>query len=277
MKQSVVGRLDLYIGAAALAAHASFLEEGFRIRDLAFFLELFLNWSSDFESHRDVVQTTQLSRYVAQLVSEGFAKRYSTKMKGGPIRDSLRKEGSRGVQSFRLTRLGLLELLTRMTSTQHPLPPAQTFFRLSFLKGYRPWLERLVEQGSSQIPPALAMELAALLDVDTLIVHEIKRLERAIERLEGRIRDAEQTSVLTNNRLAAGVVFDEVVREVERRFPYELNSMKPLHELISSINPDQRCWELQRGGVLRAAMMWEPQRAMLREMVRQLVRLRGRG
>jgi hypothetical protein len=57
---------------------------------------------------------------------------------------------------------------------------------------------------------------------------------------------------------------------VEARYPYELNSTKPLQELIASIAPDQRRWELEDGNVIRAKTIWEPQRALLRELLRQL-------
>lgn len=259
MRTSVTSRLDIYLGAATLAAHASFIREGFRIRDLSFFLELFLNWSEDFEPSRASIQTTQIARYLSELVSEGFARR-TTRSR---------------LPWFRLTRVGLLELIQRLTNAHPPVSTAQTLFRICFVKSYRPWLQRLVEQEGSRFPAALAIELAALLDVDSLIDDEIKRIERALLRIERRISDAQRTSSLATNRLAAGVPFEEVVREVERRYPYDLNSMKPLHELISSISPDQQSWELQSGNVLRAATMWQPQRALLEETLKQLIQIRN--
>ena len=259
MGTSLIARLDIYISAATLAAHSSFIREGFRVRDLTFFLELFINWSADFEPSMSPFQTTQLSRYLGDIVKEGCARRTTRSQ----------------VTYFRLTRVGLLELIQRLTNSKSPVPPAQTLFRVCFVKSYRPWLERLVEQEGTRFPAALATELAALLDVESIIVEEIKRIERALLRIEKRIADAQRTSALTTNRLASGVPFEEIVREVEHRYPYDLNSMKPLHELISSISPDQRMWELQHGNVLRAATMWEPQRAILAETLTQLKRCRG--
>jgi hypothetical protein len=83
-------------------------------------------------------------------------------------------------------------------------------------------------------------------------------------------------SKLTKNRLSLGVPFADVVEEVEARYPYELNSMKPLRELIASIAPDQRIWELQTGSALRASMMWQPQREILREILKQMRALKDR-
>jgi hypothetical protein len=79
-----------------------------------------------------------------------------------------------------------------------------------------------------------------------------------------------KTSALAKNRLASGVPFSEVVREVEDRYPYELNTMKHLEELIASIAPDQRQWELEEGNVIRAHTIWKPQRTLLQALLAQL-------
>jgi hypothetical protein len=256
---SLAARLDIFVGAATLAAHASFVQPGFRVRDVAFFLELFLNWSHDFDPTHNSLQRTQLGRYVEGLVQTGYARRTARS----------------GTKVYRLTRLGLLEILTRLTDTREPLPPAQTLFRICFVQGYKPWLERLVQQEGSAFPPAMVLELRAVLDVENLLAAEIRRVERAIDGLERRIHDAERASALSINRLQAGVSLPEVVREVETRYPYELNSMKPLRELIDSIAPDQRAWELQHGNILRARTLWKPQREILREVLRQLMLMRS--
>jgi hypothetical protein len=114
------------------------------------------------------------------------------------------------------------------------------------------------------------MELSALLDVEELIRGETKRVERAIAKVEARIEEAEKTSELTRRRLASRVPFEEIVREAEKRYPYELNTMKPLSELIGSLVPDQRRWELEQGGLIRAKAIWRPQLGMLKEYLRQL-------
>ncbi len=242
------------MASATLAAHASFFEEGFRPRDIKFFVELFLNWSEDVEAATHSLQNTQFSRFVSSLTREGFAKR--TLKKGTPF--------------FRLTRLGLLELLNRIISSKNVFHPSTALFRVCFVKSYRPRLEALVEREGAHFPHSLRIELATLLDVATLLHSEITRVERALKRVEQRIEDALKTSALTKNRLAGGVPFPEVVREVEDRYPYELNTMKPLEELIASIAPDQRQWELEEGNLIRAHTIWKPQRALLQALLGQL-------
>lgn len=258
---STVGRLEIFIASATIAAHASFYDGGFRLRDLRFFSELFLNWTEDVDISHAPLQNTQLSRYISQLVDDGFAKRSS---KGE-------------VTTFRLTRLGLLELLNRIVSSTQTTHPSIALFRICFLRSYKPRLEALVAQEGAHFPHSLKLELSALLDVEALIEQEVKRVERALQRMEKRIEDALQTSALTKNRLAAHVPFPQVVQEVEARFPYELNTTKPLRDLIASIAPDQRRWELEEGNITRARTLWEPQRALLKELLHQLKRFSHNG
>ena len=251
---STVGRLEIFVASATLAAHASFIEGGFRLRDLRFFTELFLNWTEAHQSSFSAVQNTQLARYLEDLVKAGFAKRVT----------------KRKVGFFHLSRLGLLELLARIVGSRASSPASSILFRICFLKSYKPRLEALVAREGAHFPHSLKLELSALLDVEHLLQEEIRQTESAIGRVERRIEDARSTSALARNRLAARVPFDEVVKEVEARYPYDLNSTKPLQELIASIAPDQRRWELEEGNVIRTKTIWEPQRALLRELLRQL-------
>ena len=251
---STVNRLQIFTASATLAAHASFSEQGFRLRDLRFFTELFLNWVEDIDAATHSLQNTQLARYLAQLIAHGFAKKISTN----------------NIQYFRLTRLGLLELLNRIISSTSAAHPSTALFRIYFVRSYRPRLESLVEREGSHFPHSLKIELSALLDIQSLIQSEINRVERALQRVDRRIDDALATSALTKNRLSAQVPFPQVVQEIESRYPYDLNSMKPLQELIASIAPDQRRWELEEGNLIRANTLWKPQRAMLKELLHQL-------
>jgi hypothetical protein len=257
--RSTLDRLEIFTASATLAAHASFIEQGFRPRDLKFFLELFLNWIEEIDAPSYQVQNTQITRYVEDLVENGFAK--------GTDR--------RGVRVFALTRLGVLELLTRLVHSRNATHSSTTLFRICFVRSYRPWLERLVQREGEVFPHSLQLEVAALLDVAALVSSEIKRVERAIARTERRIKDAVETSKLTTNRLASHVPFTEIVEEVEARYPYELNTMKPLRELMASIAPDQRRWEFQEGGIIRVKTLWEPQLALLKELLRRLKQIQA--
>lgn len=259
MRQAtIIKQLEIFTGSAVLAAHASNINAGFRQRDLRFFLELFMNWSEDLLPVISRIQNTQLARYLSELIHDGYAK----PSRGG------------SAPRYRLTRLGLLEILNRIIRENSSTSPGEFLFLIGFIRGYKERLMRLIAREGSQFPPSLQIEIQAILDVDALLAREASRLDRAIARMETRISDALKTGELVRNRLAAGVSFTEVVREAELKYPYELNSMKPLSELIAEIDPDQQRWELQEGNILRARVMWLPQLSILKEYRRQLQELR---
>ena len=133
----------------------------------------------------------------------------------------------------------------------------------------------IIAAEGAQFPLSLKLELQSLLDTSALIATEMTRVDHAITRMETRVHDALKTSELVRNRLTSGVAFRDVVSEAEKKYPYELNSMKPLSELIRELAPDQQRWELEDGNLHRAHIMWQPQLAILREYRRQLTRLKA--
>jgi hypothetical protein len=258
-KTAATIRLEIFLGAAILSAHASHASTGFRLRDLKFFLELFTNWSEDLLPLESRVQTTQLTRYVDSLTRDGYA----------------RRSRSASAPTYRLTRLGILEIVTRITSPQSKRSQAEFLFLIGFLTSYRERIASIIAAEGAQFPLSLKLELQSLLDTSALISTEMTRVDHAITRMETRVHDALKTSELVRNRLTSGVAFRDVVSEAEKKYPYELNSMKPLSELIRELAPDQQRWELEDGNLHRAHIMWQPQLAILREYRRQLTRLKA--
>lgn len=254
---ATASRLEIFMGAAILSAHASRSSEGFRLRDVRFFLELFTNWSEDLLPLETRIQTTQITRYLEDLTNEGYARR--SRSASAPI--------------YRLSRLGLLEIVTRITTPQPRRSQGEFLFLIGFLSSYRERITSIIAAEGTQFPPSLKLELESLLDTKAIITAEISRVDRSIIRVEARLHDARKTSQLVRHRIAAGVPFHSIVAEVEKKYPYELNSMKPLSHLIRELAPDQQRWELEEGNSQRAHSLWEPQLAILREYRRQLTRL----
>jgi len=252
--ETVAARHELFVATATVAAHASAQGGGFRQRDIRFFVELFSNWAYPNQKAELSIQNVQIQRYLSYLGKDGF----------------VRKIGKGSRPSFKLTRAGLLELLSRLVESKRERIPEEFLFLVTFLKGYREWLQRLARQEGEQFPPSLRIELDALLDTETLIQRELKDVEQRLTKLNARIEDAVKTSTLVSERLRQGIDFSSIVEEVERKMPYELNSRRPLSELISSIQPDQRRWELESGNRLRATTIWQPMKAMLEEYRKQL-------
>ena len=76
----------------------------------------------------------------------------------------------------------------------------------------------------------------------------------------------------------------EIIKELEKKHPYELNSEKPLSELYASFPPSHTYWELTTGAVSRATELWTPMNALwetylnaLEKLERQKVEKQGRG
>jgi hypothetical protein len=255
--ETLARRHELFVATATLASHASAQGRGFRQRDVRFFTELFSNWAHPDTSSELVIQNVQIQRYLHYLGKEGFLKNLN--------------KGSRPL--FKLTRIGLLELLTRLVESKREREPAEFLFLVYFVSGYREWLFRLIKDEGAQFPPSMQIELDALLDTATLVQRELNRVDKQITKLKMRIDDAHRTSTLVSEKIRRGEAFDQIVREVERKIPYELNSRRPLSELISSIQPDQRLWELRDGNRLRAKIIWEPAVKLLDEYRRLLSEL----
>lgn len=240
-------RYEVYVAAASIAAHASIPATGFRQRDVRFFIELFTNWVNwALNDELLVLSNTQVARYLDKLVEEGFARRM--------LRNSQ--------PQYHLTRTGLIELVSTIVKQSQSIQPTHFCFRYYFIKSYKPRLFELIEKEGTRFPLALRLELEGLLDEKAIVKGQIKVLERERKKLDSRIYEALQSAVLAKKRFAEAKKIDAVAAEIEKLYPYELNSQKPLSELLSGIPAELARWELETGNTLRANLLWAPARAL---------------
>jgi len=257
--ESLSSRHELFIAAATLGAHAN-EHEGFRQRDVKFLIDLFTNWVElALQRSGASFQNTQVLRYLEVLVREGYARKM--------------RKGTRPV--YRLTRTGLLELLSRMVEKPQLSRGAHFFFLYYFVRNYGPRIEEMVKSEGRQYPYALKIELERLLNFDELLKRELKYAAQELGKLQNRIQYAEGASALATGLLKKGEDLERVVLEAERKFPYDLNSQKPLSELIGSLPESARRWELETGNLSRAGHMWRPEKILLESYIRALESLRG--
>lgn len=258
-KDTLFKRNEIFVSAAAIAAHANSGEEGFRQRDVRFLIELFTNWVElSLAGGMIDLKNTQVLRYLDELVENGCAKR----------------QQRRKQPTYRLTRIGLLELLSRLSNRQCGGRPEHFFFLFYFLRNYGPKIVELIRGEGKHFPSAMRLEIEALLDYGRLIQEEIVRVERELRKLDERIDDAVKAGKLATKLFASDTPIEHVVKELEQRYPYELNSQKPLSELIGGVPPDIGRWELMTGNIKRTEEIWGPARALLKCYLDSLRQLR---
>lgn len=234
---------ELFVSAASLAAHAACDGKGFRQRDLRFFIELFINWVEQTISGGSIVfQNTQVQRYLNNTVTEGYARKLA--------------HGSKPL--YKLTRLGLLEMLTRMRLKTDRRIPEHFFFLYYFLSNYRQQLITLIENEGPNFPLALRLEIEELLNAKKLLMVEIDETRRELKKIQARDSDAQRAGALAEELFKEGRDLSFVVKELEKKYPYGLNSRKPLSELIGSVPLELGRYEITTGHLSRAKLLWGP-------------------
>ena len=234
------------ITAAVIAAQAT-APDGFRQRDVRFFLELFSNWLEPTTGeHTLLVHNTQVQRHLNALAKARIAGRIG-----------------RTPPRFRLTPDGLVQLVRRLAARSDLMRLDEFLLVFHFLEAYGPLLRAMALRGGSHASRSLALDLDQLVDPVRLVKAERERVARELARLAVRCDESRKTSALARAALARGKPIEAVIREVEERHPYELNSQKPLTELLRALPEAWRRDELAEHAQRRADRFWEPLRALL--------------
>lgn len=253
-QDSLSERAELFIAAATLGAHAN-AKVSFRQRDVRFLIELFSNWvECSLPTQSLVMQNTQIARYLEKLLDEGW----------------LRRIARQGHPNYRLTRTGLIELTSRIVNRSYIHTKEHFFFLFYFIKNYKPRIIALVEQEGRLFPDSLRIELDALLDHKALLQRELENVECELQKLRTRIHDTEKTALLIESMDKKQQSLEEVIAQAQKLYPYELNSQKPLTELMHSIPEDFRKWELGVGNRCRLREIWQPSLELLEKYLKCL-------
>ena len=237
---------EVLVTAALLAAQATHGHEGFRQRDVRFFVELFSNWMAVGSSAGVAVHNTQVLRCVESLAAVSWLRRKA-----------------RTPPRWSLTAEGLLGLLQRLLHRQQLLRMDEFFLVYHFLDAYGARLHAVAAEGGVLASRALLFDLDALIHPQALVARERARVADELRRLQVRVAEAHQSAALARSGFSAGQRVDEVVADVERRFPYELNNQKPLGELLGALPENWRREELTVTTARRATVLWENMRRLL--------------
>lgn len=243
---SLLSRKAYLIAAACLASHATANLNGFRQRDVKFLLELFINWTLVHE-YSIKLNNNQIARFLSSLVNDGMA----------------RNINRNNLKLYRLTRIGIINLLEKISVIDSYIDPEQFFFSHYFIKNYKSRILEIIEKEGKQFPIALKIEVENLLDINAYKNKNINLLKKELIKLKAREEDSINTAILFEKMSNSGKNIEEIYKTIEERFPYELNSLKPLSELLSNLPQELSIWEMQFGSNLRANEIFKQKRELL--------------
>ncbi len=244
-----------YFIAGFLGAHSRSPEAGFRLRDAVFFINLATNWMESFIGEKVLgVTNIQVQRALNELVNEGYARKLS-----------------RGkFPMFGLTRAGLVECLQRLHAFKSRGRFDLFLFVYFLLRAYQLKFRELIKGASGRFPEPFRLELETLCDVTVLCVEQQQYLKAQLRKLEVRVRSARGIAALLETR----PIDEELITEIETRFPYGLNSEEPMRNFLGSFAQQDIEWELKQGASFRTKLLWEPTKQLLEQqlsIVNQLI------
>ncbi len=253
--ESLPLRLKTYLLAATITAHACYANEGFRQRDLKFYLDLFLDWmNSPFTDGLELIHNTQILRFLEFLETEGN------------IKKSTRQKQPR----YKLTRVGLIESIRLLTEQKHPYQHDELLFICYFIANYSNKIIDLIKAEGLEFPPGMQLEINRLLNYQALVKRQIQKLEKHLELLKDKIVSNQKAILLAEKLIREKKDADQITQILEKQHPYNLNSQKPLTKLISEIPADLRITELTSGSKNRETFIWQKQTESYASMLKQL-------
>ena len=261
-RNSVIDRHEPFIAVTVLTAHQVNLKKGFRQAETRRYLDRWMYWQNLIEDRGPInIQNTQISRYLKDLVSEGYAQK--------------KTEGKH--ELYRLTRLGIVEMFTRLVGHPYYERREHFFFVYMMLKAYRQQLVKLVQNEGKYFPQALQAHLNVLLDPEILLEDQINHTKRELSKLDKRLIEQRETLELAETYFKSGKTHTEVLAELDKRFPVGLNPLRRYSVLDDEGTERQRAWELTRGTASRLGYLWQPARSMLQHYLNELLLLKQQG
>jgi hypothetical protein len=248
-----------FIEAAVIAAHGAASpvgvgqaarrdgDTGFLASDVRFFFLLFTNWvEHDVLRPEQDLDLTQVRRILTRLLERRWVARAP-------------KAGRR--ERWLLTQEGLIGLTESVVEGPPRRPFDESLFVICFVALYGGPIQARVRADAS---PAVRKRLAALLD-PRAAVERARRMSAAVrgdleERIEGGRRLEQEVSRARADRASSAALVTRLVSAGS----YQLDRVRPLSELMSSLPEDLVDTELDRGIARRIALLFEPLSARAR-------------
>jgi len=242
-KHSSLDHNEVFFLAGTICAQATYYENGFRQRDLKFMIEMFSNWVDLILPDRSLfLHNVQIMRFLEDLVTDGLAK----------------KNGKSKETRYRLTPAGLVEVTHRLVHRKPSFPLENFYFVLHAVDAYRPQIEALLKMEAKSFPAGLRMELESLLEIKKPIREYIDFLNFELKKLRARIEDSKQVLQLVKDSRQKKKSTVDIVSEIEKQFPYDLNSQKALTKFYAEMPTPVSDRILDVGLRKRTEQIWFP-------------------
>jgi hypothetical protein len=232
-----------YFFSSVLAAHSSSSLEGFRQKEVRFYMELFSNWvfvkinSEPFPLHN-----TQIMRSLENMVRLGLVK----------------KQGRKNPPRYKLTRAGLIKTLHDLVALPLADSYSEFFFVYQFIVNYKSRIIDLLNQDSRQFSRSNALEVEFMMDEKKYLHRQLELVDHEIRHLKERILDSEKTISLFTQLKADKVDMAKIFKTIETKYPYELNNQKRLSQLLNEMPASQREREITVANQNRVNLFWKP-------------------
>jgi len=236
-------RYKLFLDMAAIAAHSNFFEDGFRQRDLRFLADMISNWIDYTLPEKSLyLHNTQIMRYLNDLAKEGYC-----------VRRTKAKE-----PRYRLTRVGIIEISRRIAQRRPQYPLEDFYFLYHFIETYGGPIQELVASEGSGFPAALRIELNEILNPVSMVKRQKDFLDLEIKKLRQRSKDNDEVVKIISRMRREQKATDDIVTEIDRKFPYDLNNQKSLKDLYKEIPERMRNFILDIAIQKRNEQLWKP-------------------
>lgn len=232
-----------YFYASVLAAHSSCMLDGFRQREVRFYMDLFSNWvfvkinSEPFPLHN-----TQIMRSLENMVRLGLVK----------------KLGRKNPPRYKLTRAGLINTVNDVVSLPLHDSYSEFFFVYQFIVNYKSRIIDLLKQDSRHFSKSNAIDIEYIMDEKKYLQKQIDLVNHEILHVKERVSESEKATALFLKMKFNGVDSAKIFKTIETKYPYELNSRKRLSQLLPEIPESLREWELTGANQNRVNLFWKP-------------------
>ena len=229
--------------SSILAAASGAKADGFRQREVRFYMDLFSNWvfvkmnSEPFPLHN-----TQIMRSLDNMVRLGLVK----------------KMGRQNPPRYKLTRVGLVRIANELVSLPLDDSYADFLFVFQFIVNYKRKIFEYSKSDASQFSNASFAEVERLLNEKKFLMRQMDLVDYEKNQLRRQIKDSENCIKLFFEMKKKGLRLPEIVKVIEQKYPFELSSKKRLSKLFKEIPESSHEMELTIANQSRIHLFWKP-------------------